>query len=226
MSNLYQNLELDNFPKEEWKDVENYEGLYQVSNLGKVKSLKDNNGKPREKIMKQEKTKNGYLRIMLCKNGKRERFLVHRLVAQAFLENPSNLPCVNHIDENKENNQVDNLEWCTYQYNLTYGTCQQRRVENTDWKVKVANTDYKAIVVKIDYKAIGRKNAEKLSRQVFQYTLDGELVAIWQSTRECGRNGFNLGAVAACCRNCFNREGNNVYKGFIWSYTELNKKQD
>ena len=221
MSNLYQNLELDNFPKEEWKDVENYEGLYQVSNLGRVKSLKDNNGKPREKIMKQGKTKNGYLRIMLCKNGKRERFLVHRLVANAFIPNPNNFKCVNHKDEDKTNNCVNNLEWCTYQYNNTYGTCQQRRVENTDWKVKVANTDYKAITAKMDYKEIGRKVAEKLSRQVYQYSLDGILVAIWKSIRECGRNGFNFGAVAACCRG-----EAKTHKGYIWSYTELNKKQD
>lgn len=220
MSNLYQNLELDNFPKEEWRPICGYECLYEVSNLGRVKSLKDNNGKPREKIMKQGKTKNGYLRIMLCKNGKRERFLVHRLVANAFISNDNNYPCVNHKDENPSNNVVFNLEWCTYQYNLTYGTCQQRRVENTDWKVKVANTDYKAIAAKIDYKAIGRKNAEKLSRQVFQYTLDGELVAIWKSTRECGRNGFNLGAVASCCRGELKH-----YKNYIWSYQEL-KKQD
>ena len=198
---------------EEWKPIVGYEGLYEVSNLGKVKSLIDNNRKPREKILKQGKNKYGYMQVILCKDGKLKHCIVHRLVAKAFIDNPNNYPCVNHIDENKENNCVDNLEWCTYQYNLNYGTCQQRRV---------ANTDYKAIADKIDYQEISRKVAEKLinrqdlSKQVFQYTKNGTLVAIWKSTAECGRNGFDQGAVASCCRS-----ERKSHKGYIWSYIPL-----
>lgn len=176
--------------------------------------------------MKFGKNKDGYLRVVLYKEGKGKTIKVHRLVAQAFIPNPNNYPCVNHKDECKTNNCVDNLEWCDQKYNVNFGNGIKRRVANTDWKEvsrkRVASTDYKAI---------GRKNAEKLtngvrSKQVYQYTKDGTLVAIWTSARECGRNGFNLGAVASCCNNCFNREGNNVYKGFKWSYTELDKKQE
>lgn len=179
---------------EEWRTICGYEGLYQVSNYGKVKSLKYD----KEKILKFGKKKNGYLFVILCKEGKKKQFLVHRLVVNAFIPNPSSLPCVNHKDENKTNNQVDNLEWCTYQYNIKYGTCQQRKVENTDWK------------------AIGRKNAEKQSKKVYQYSQDGELIKIWQSTMECGRNGFKQSAVANCCIGY-----RKSHRGYIWSYTPL-----
>lgn len=194
-----------------WKDIEGYEGLYQISSLGQVKSLKDKYGNSREKILKQDK--NVYLQITLYKNGKKKTFLVHRLVAITFIDNPNNLPMVNHKDENKENNCVDNLEWCNARYNLTYGTAIQRRVANTDWK---------ALKTKIDFKAIGRKVAEKLtnrqdqSKQVYQYSLDGELIKTWESTAECGRNGFIQVAVCDCCNG-----KRKTHKGFLWSYKPL-----
>ena len=108
--------------KEIWKDIKNYEGLYQISNLGRVKSL----WYGREKILIPVKLKNGYLRVILCKNGILKTYYVHRLVAEAFLDNPNNLPQVNHKDENKQNNNVENLEWCTNEYNINYGTRTER----------------------------------------------------------------------------------------------------
>ena len=104
--------------KEYWKPVVEYEGLYEVSNWGRVKSLKFG----KERILKQGKYKYGYLYVVLSKNGILKAFKVHRLVAEAFIDNPDNLPCVNHKDENKLNNNVDNLEWCTHEYNINYGT--------------------------------------------------------------------------------------------------------
>lgn len=101
--------------KEVWKDIKGYEGLYQVSNLGNVKSLKFN----KEKILIPLFDKN-YLFIQLWKNGKYKRYKVHRLVAEAFIPNTNEYSCVNHKDENKQNNCVDNLEWCTNQYNIEY----------------------------------------------------------------------------------------------------------
>lgn len=122
---------------EEWREIEGYEGLYQVSNLGRVKSLFRvvirSNGKPNtvnEKILKYGMNR-GYCAVVLCKNGKRKMYKVHRLVAMAFLSNPHNLPEVNHKDENKKNNCVDNLEWCTPKYNTNYGTCIERRIDAT-----------------------------------------------------------------------------------------------
>ena len=108
-----------------WKDIEGYEGLYQVSNKGRIKSLNyRHTGK--EKILSSKPNSNGYLRVYLYKNRKRNSFSVHRLVAEAFIPNYDNLSEVNHKDENKENNTVDNLEWCDRKYNLNYGSRNER----------------------------------------------------------------------------------------------------
>ena len=111
--------------KELWRDVKGYEGLYQVSSEGRVKSLK-RKGRKKERILKHQIDRNGYLRLNLCAGGKSRLFFVHRLVCQAFHENPDNNPCVNHIDENKTNNAASNLEWCTYEENNNYGTRNER----------------------------------------------------------------------------------------------------
>lgn len=111
--------------EEIWKDIEGYEGLYQVSNLGNVKSLK-RKGRLEERLLSQVKDKDGYLAVQLYKLGEGKRTSVHRLVANAFLPNPDNLPQVNHKDETPSHNNVDNLEWCTQKYNNIYGTRIQR----------------------------------------------------------------------------------------------------
>ena len=108
-----------------WRDIEGYENLYQVSDKGRVKSLKRN----KDKIMSLRRDKDGYLLVNLWKNHERKTFKVHRLVAQTFLSNTQNLPQVNHRDEIKTNNCVENLEWCTAKYNNTYGTHIQRSSE-------------------------------------------------------------------------------------------------
>ena len=122
--------------EEEWKDIEGYENKYQVSNLGRVKSLKSNI------IMKQNLNKkyNRYS-IMLWKNGKSKRFWVARLVAKAFVfnPNPNIFTQVNHKDENKTNNNSNNLEWCTVAYNNTYGTRLQRQANTLKLRNKLKN---------------------------------------------------------------------------------------
>ena len=191
MSEIYKNLSLENLEGEIWLSIEGYEGLYEVSNMGRVKSLRDGYGNPREKILKQAKMKNGYLYVQIWKDRKVKNCKVHRLVAIAFIPNPNNYPTVNHNNEIKTDNRVSNLCWMNLSQQQRHGTCQQRRVE-------------------------------KLSKQVYQYDKNGVLIKIWKSTIECGRQGFYQGNISKCCRNCFNREGNNVYKGYIWSYTEIN----
>lgn len=105
---------------EEWRDIKGYDGKYQISNTGRVKSIDyRNTGTSKELSLKCNR---GYFEVELCKDGKGKFFKVHRLVAIAFLPNPQNLPCVNHKDENPSNNHVDNLEWCTPRYNSTYGS--------------------------------------------------------------------------------------------------------
>ena len=111
--------------KEIWKDIKGFEGHYQVSDKGRVRSLKYG----KERILKPERTHNGYLRVGLLKNRNRKMFMVHRLVGQAFLSNPHNLPQINHKDEDKTNNRVENLEWCDGKYNMNYGTRTQRVTE-------------------------------------------------------------------------------------------------
>lgn len=104
--------------EEIWKDVVGFK-RYQVSNLGRVKSL-DYKGTQKERILNQIKNKSGYMYVHLCYNGRAICCRVHRLVALAHVPNPNNLPEVNHIDENKQNNRADNLEWCDRLYNSQY----------------------------------------------------------------------------------------------------------
>ena len=107
--------------EEIWCPIKGYEGLYEVSDKGMVKSI----GYGKERILSPGKLQNGYLRVNLCKNGEKKNLLVHRLVAQAFIPNPDNLPQVNHRDEDKTNNSVQNLEWCDRKYNNNYGNRNQ-----------------------------------------------------------------------------------------------------
>lgn len=185
---------------EEWKDIEGYEGLYQVSNLGRVKSLDRiiyrNNGRIqtlRERILKPAKISGGYQFVLLSKDGKTKHCLVHRLVASAFIENPNDYTDVNHIDENKINNRVDNLEWCNRKYNMNYGTRNERA-----------------------RKAISKSLTNNLKRckpvaQIDKST--GQIINIWPSVRECGRNGFHQGNICSCCRG-----EQKTSKGYIWKY--------
>ena len=157
--------------KEYWKPVVGYEGLYEVSNWGRVKSIKFG----KERILKQY-IRCGYYIVSLWKNGKGKSYSVHRLVAEAFLEIPEELRHlegtrylqVNHKDEDKNNNNVDNLEWCDAKYNTNFGTCIERR-------------------------------SKKKSKPVLQYNLDGTFVREWPSTMECERNGYNNTCISKCC---------------------------
>ena len=179
--------------KEYWKPVVGYEGLYEVSNWGRVKSLKRLVKSPRgyrtvcERTLKPTKDSHGYLCVSLHKEGKMKFVKIHRLVAEAFIDNPDNLPCVNHKDENPLNNVVSNLEWCTYSYNNSYGT----RLERVR-----------------DKQINGKK-----SKPVFQYDLEGNFIKEWESAAECGRNGFHQAHIIDCCKGKYKQ-----HKGFIWRY--------
>ena len=185
-----------------WKtavyDNEIYEGLYKVSNFGKILSLNYHNTGKAE-LMNPSTSTDGYLKVNLRKNGERKTCLVHRLVAETFLPNPENLPQVNHIDEDKTNNFVflnedgsvdkekSNLEWKSPKDNNNHGTRNER----------ISKTQTNGI----------------RSKRVLQLSLEGELIREWPSTNECGRNGFNQSAVAACCRG-----EKPQYKGYKWCY--------
>lgn len=118
--------------KEEiWKSVKDFENLYEISNLGRIKSLYFN----KEKILKPRLTLDNYYQIDLCKNKKIYKKYIHRLVAEAFIPNPNNLPIINHIDENSKNNVISNLEWCDSKYNNNYGNCKNKISEANSIKI-------------------------------------------------------------------------------------------
>lgn len=151
--------------KEEWKNIAGYEGIYQISSLGRVKNIK--NGR----IKKQIINKYGYLQVSLWKNNKNKMKRVHRLVAEAFLNNPKPhiYDCINHKDENKLNNCVENLEWCDRKYNNNYG---------------MHNLNI----------------AKSHSKPVLQYTLNGEFVKEWESATAASKAlGFPQSAINWCC---------------------------
>lgn len=171
-----------------WRDIKDYEGLYQVSNFGRVRSLGNgNSNRSKVKILKPGNTR-GYLRVCLCKDGKEKNFLVHRLVAEAFIPNPLNLPQVNHKSEDKKDSRVENLEWCDHKYNMNYGTRN---------------------------KSISKKNTNgKLSKPVLQYSQDGTLICEWVSASEIERQlGYIRGGISNCCRG----ETTQAY-GYLWKY--------
>lgn len=186
-----------------WKDIQGYEG-YQVSNEGNVKSLKYG----KEKILTPTINGRGYYHTVLRKDCKSTTVYIHRLVAQAFIDNPNNYPQVNHKDENKTNNAVSNLEWCTRSYNMNYGTAIQRMIANTDYKARTANTDYKARTANTDYKAIAVKNGKKV--------LCIETGKIYDSTMEVERElGFAHTHISSACRGKRKTCG-----GFHWSFLD------
>lgn len=171
------------FDGEVWKDVVGYEDLYQISNIGRLKAKKrivyrGNRWGNNSDILKEEHilvpniTKYGYVRSVLTKDKKHKSYAIHRLVAEAFISNPENLPFVNHKDENKSNNKVENLEWCTAKYNSNYGTCIDR---------------------------IREKNTGK-GHVVFQYDKDGKFMARFSNAYEALRclGKYHNGIQDAC----------------------------
>jgi hypothetical protein len=157
---------------ETWKDVAGYEGLYQVSDQGNVRSRRRRGSSGG--ILKPKVDRNGYVQVELYRKGQRKNILVHRLVAETFIPNPLNLPQVNHKDENPKNNAVDNLEWCTQKYNLNYGTCPARIA------AKLLNGP--------------------CAKAVFQYDKFGNLIKEWPSTIEIQRQtGFAQSNISDCC---------------------------
>lgn len=176
---------------EEWKDIIGYEGRYQVSNTGKVKSLNYNHtGK--EGILKTRKNRGGYLLVNLWKDAKMKTCSIHRLVATAFCENPEGYTEVNHIDENKENNRAENLEYCSRSYNNTY-----------NGRAKKAGKK--------------QRNNTKISKAVIGIHKINGLILEFSSACEASRQtGINQGNITKCCKGI----GYKSAGGYYWFYAD------
>lgn len=155
-----------------WRDIKGFEGLYQISNYGKVKNVKTN------RFLKTYKKSNNYLGVTLYKNNKVYYLSVHRLVAITFIPNPENKPCVGHKDCNRSNNKVENLYWCTYAENNNHPITRLARSNTLKGK---------------------RPLTKNQPKQIKQYSKQGVLIRIWESATEIGKNGFNRGNIQACC---------------------------
>lgn len=178
---------------EVWKDIEGYEGKYMVSNLGNVKSLKYG-GKDCEKNLTPKVNNCGRLWVELFRNGERKQFLIHRLVAKAFIQNPNNLPQINHIDENPKNNRVENLEWCTGKYNIEY--YHERHPEAA--RCRKHSPKYK----------------RRLNAKIKQVDKTGNTVRTWDDARTIVlETGFNQWSITQCCDG----KRRTAY-GFKWQY--------
>ena len=191
---------------EQWRttivDGEPYE-KYQVSNLGRVLNLNYyNTGKA--KLMELTKRKDGYLCVNLSKNKETKKCYVHRLVSEAFLPNPEGKPCINHKIEGDEGKTM----------NIVYlnedGTVDEERT-TIEWVTYEEN---------INYGTRNERSAKTKSKPVLQFTLSGEFIREWESTHECGRNGFDQSHVADCCRG-----KQKSHKGFRWMYADEYKEK-
>lgn len=201
-----------------WRDIEGYEGIYQVSNLGNVRTLKWYGG-TQVKSIAQTDNGTGYKKVALSKQGKQKQLLVHRLVAMAFIPNPNNYEFVNHKDEDKTNNVVDNLEWCTKSYNSIYYLNYK-----PERKKEYANR------FKKNPSPMTQRIPKTHKYRVNQYSKDGEFIATYDSPVDASiKTGIkSTKIIDACKRNLEKHKHNNHtwknYKsqadGYIFEKTE------
>ncbi len=175
-----------------WKDIDGYNGYYQVSNQGRVKNAE------RGTILKQQISRFGYKRVKLFKGNKGKDYAVHRLVAQAFIDNPEGKPCVNHINFDKTCNAVENLEWCTYEENNKWSMANGRKAMRPEWLEKICKTRKTKAVVGTNIKT-------------------GEKV-YFNSIRATKEIGADPSDVSRCCRGLSGSSG-----GYYWELLEARK---
>lgn len=214
--------------KEEiFKDIKGYEGLYQISNFGNVKSLERDkiypNGKiqpKKEQFLKPFINGGGYPTVRLCKKSKVKNYTVHRLVATAFIPNPDNLPCVNHKDENKQNNNVENLEWCSVAYNNNYGTRLERvssshKGKPHPWQIGRKHSEETRIKMKI---ARNKRPHPYNRKPIEQYDKEGNFIRTWDYIRQLNDVFGKIvsPAITACCKGRAK-----TAHGFIWKYKDV-----
>ena len=204
-------------PKRVWRDIPGYEGKYQVSNDGKVRSLNyRHTGK--KQILKERVDIGGYAVIGLCKDGKEKKYKVHRLIALAFIPNPNNLPYVNHKDENKTNNHVSNLEWCTAKYNVNYGTRNERHSKKVKGKQLTEEHIRKISENNAKYWKGKKGKDNPNSRPILMYSKDGEFIKRFDSVSDASEY-LGRDRHSNCITECTSGRNKTAY-GYKWKYEE------
>lgn len=192
----------------EIKDIEGFEN-YQITDDGRVWSKK-------RKIFLSQVLTNGYKQIILYKDGVYNNKKIHRLVAETFIPNPDNKPEVDHINGDRADNRVENLRWCTHKENCNNLTTIKRYKSVIRKKTNGMQGKHHSEETKKKMSEIHKGKISCRRKIVYQYTLDGELVKIWPSVTEVGRNGFSEVCVSMCCR-----DEQKKHKGYLWSYRPL-----
>ena len=202
--------ELCALKNEEWRGIKGLEEYYQVSNMGRVRSLDrtwvDSMGRTffkKGRILKLSQNKKGYMRVDLSYKGKDKHYVVHRLVAETFIPNPQNKPCVDHIDTDKTNNKVENLRWCTVQENNYNETTRAKRSDTMKKKYEQGDL--------IMPRKSGGEHPDSI--KVVQLTLEDEFVRVWDSIGRTVEGGFCHKHVCSCCK-----KKRKTHKGFKWMY--------
>lgn len=225
--------------KEEWRDVVGFEGLYQVSNLGRVRSLRIKRGANSTMYLGNH---NGYKVLLIPVNGKRKIFSVHRLVAEAFIPNPENKPCIDHINCIRSDNRVENLRWCTHKENMNNPITKQKKSEimsgennhflgkkhTQETRDKISksrkgrfygeeNPFYNKKHTEETKKKMSQKRKERGGIQVVQMTKNGDFIKVWEHATLAGKTlGISSSSISECCRGIRKSIG-----GFTWKF--LNK---
>lgn len=191
--------------EEVWRDIKDYEGKYQISNFGRVKSLSFNKT-GEKKLLKPHDNGKGYLTVCLWKNNKYEHKYIHRLVAETFIPNPDNKPCIDHINTIRNDNRVENLRWATYIENLTNPITREKN-SNTHKEIYQGSNNP-------NYGNTGKSNP--LSIPILQIDLFGNIINIWYGAAEAERKGnFCASTITKCCKG-----KKHTHKGYIWIYLD------
>lgn len=217
-------LSLENLEGEIWKDIPCYEGLYQVSNYGRIKSLKRSVPTKRgymleipPSILRAIKDY-GYCKYTFIKDGKPKKTSAHRMELLAFVPNPENKPQIDHIDGNKENNCIYNLRWCTASENMRNEITVQKLSKASKGRILSKETRRKISEQKVGKNMCGENPNAKA---VLQFDMEGNFVKQWSCAAEAARElGFNFKNISACCNGT-----KRTHRGYVWRFAKTNKEK-